>query len=475
MAQSDTKSRTAATPVGASRSPEELSAGFQSPSELVLELDDKPSVLIGVLSGFQHILAIFVPIMTPALLVGNMFNLPLSMTSYLISMSLICSGLGTLLQSTLFKGKLGTGLLSVVGTSFTYIPVLLFTFTMYHETLSSENIIAIMAGLTLVGGLLQIVLSRMTFIFRRLFPPLVNGVILALVGLSLCKVGMTDICGGFAAKYNGTFATFQNFGLGLLVLFIIVLLNCSKRPLIRTSAVLVGLVVGYAVSCALGLIDFGRLNAVEPVSVPVPFKYGMGFAVTPFILMLICVMLIAAEASGDVSATSVLSRQPIEGPVFLRRVSGGLFISGLTCVISGVINSFPVSLYSQNNGVIQVTGVASRHIGKYVGGILLLLGIFPVVGGALSIMPPSVLGGATILMFAMVAAAGIKIIAMQKLDRRAMLILALSMGVGIGTEMVPDLAINLPSLLKGIAGSPISSGGFMAILANLLIPSLKSA
>lgn len=446
----------------------------QGTSELVLELDDNPGVLVGLIGGFQHLLAMFVPIMTPAMILGTMYGLPLEMTSYLISVSLISSGIGTLVQSSGWRG-LGTGLLSVVGTSFTFIPVLLFTFAMYDGTLPKEEIIAIVTGLTIVGGLTMMIISRMVFIFDRVFPPLVNGVILALVGFSLCKVGMTDLCGGYAAKAAGTFGQVQHIALGGSVLLLIVVLNCSRNPFVRTSSVLVGLLAGYVISCFLGIVDFSHLGEVSTFNLPVPLKYGVSFSSSAFVLMFLCIVLASAEAVGDVSATSVLSRQPISGPIFMKRLTGGILVSGGACVVSGLLNSFPLSLYSQNNGVIQVTGIASKHIGKFVGGLLILLGLFPMFGGMLAVMPAPVLGGATLLLFAMVGAAGVKVVAMQELDRRAMLILALTLGVGLGVELVPEVTSSMPSILKGIADSPISAGGSVAIVANLLIPHLRKA
>ena len=159
----------------------------------------------------------------------------------------------------------------------------------------------------------------------------------------------------------------------------------------------------------------------------------------------------------------------IEGKEYLQRVSGGVLADGFNSLLSGIFSSFPNSIFAQNNGIIQLTGVASRYVGYYIAGMLIFMGLFPVVGMVFSLMPDAVLGGATLLMFGTVAAAGIRIIAAQEINRKATLVLAVSLSLGLGVELMPDILNAAPDAVKGIFASGITTGGLTAILSNILI------
>ena len=163
------------------------------------------------------------------------------------------------------------------------------------------------------------------------------------------------------------------------------------------------------------------------------------------------------------------SGKSIEGEGYLKRVSGGVLADGVNSFIAGIFNSFPNSIFAQNNGIIQLTGVASRYVGYYIAGMLILLGLFPIVGVVFSLMPDPVLGGATLLMFGTVAAAGIRIIASQEINRKATLVLAVSLSLGLGVELMPDILKTAPDAIKGIFASGITTGGLTAIVANVFI------
>ena len=165
----------------------------------------------------------------------------------------------------------------------------------------------------------------------------------------------------------------------------------------------------------------------------------------------------------------MISGLPIEGDSYLKRVSGGVMADGFNSFLAGVFNSFPNSIFAQNNGIIQLTGVASRYVGYYIAAMLVLLGLFPIVGAVFSLMPDPVLGGATLLMFGTVAAAGIRIISSQQINRKATLVLAVSLSLGLGVELMPDILKTAPEAIKSIFSSGITTGGLTAILANALI------
>ena len=200
-----------------------------------------------------------------------------------------------------------------------------------------------------------------------------------------------------------------------------------------------------------------------------PFKYGLDLNVPAFIAIGLVYLITAIEATGDVTANSMISGKSIEGESYLKRVSGGVLADGVNSFIAGIFNSFPNSIFAQNNGIIQLTGVASRYVGYYIAGMLVLLGLFPIVGVVFSLMPDPVLGGATLLMFGTVAAAGIRIIASQEINRKATLVLAVSLSLGLGVELMPDILNTAPQAIKGIFSSGITTGGLAAIFANVLI------
>jgi xanthine permease XanP len=281
---------------------------------------------------------------------------------------------------------------------------------------------------------------------------------------------MVTMAGGFAAKADGTFASLQNLGLAGMVLLIIVILNRSRNPYLRMSSIIVGLVVGYVVSASLGLIDFSRLGELSFFAVPRPLKYGLGFSWSVFLPIVLLYLVTAIETIGDTTATSAVSDEPVEGPVYMKRIEGAVLGDGINSAIAAIFNTFPNTTFSQNNGVIQLTGVASRYVGYYIAGLLFLLGLFPIVGGIFQIMPQPVLGGATMIMFGSVAAAGIRIIASHVIDRRAMLIIAISLAMGLGITFVPEVLDQFSPFFKNLFQSGIATGGLIAIVLNIVLP-----
>ena len=204
--------------------------------------------------------------------------------------------------------------------------------------------------------------------------------------------------------------------------------------------------------------------------VPRPFRYGFRFELSAFVPFVIMYVITVMESIGDLTATSTLTGQPISGPIYFRRLEGGLLADGINSVVGACLNSFPITTFAQNNGVIQLTGVGSRHVGIFIGVMLMVLGLVPAVGVIVQALPPAALGGATLIMFGMVAASGIRILARVSLNRRNSLILALSLGAGLGVTFVPELLQALPPLLKNTLSSGIATGGVSALLLNTVLP-----
>ncbi len=437
--------------------------------ELIYELNDKPPVTESLFAALQHFLAMFIGIMTPQIFISNALGMSLEMSAYMISMALFISGVATFIQAKKI-GPLGSGMLSIQGTSFAFLSTIIsIGMGVINKGGSPENAVATICGVALVGSLIQMTCSRFLPVLRKVFPPLVSGIVVTMIGLSLIKVGIVDFGGGFAAMGNGTFGSLQNLGLGLLVLLLIIVMNRSKSPFVRISSVAIGLVVGYIVAACMGLVDFSKVGELNLVSIPVPFKYGIGFDWGGFVLMGFLYIITIVESIGDLTATAMLSNQPVKGEQYIKTISGGVLADGFNSALAAVFNTFPNTTFSQNNGVIQLTGVASRYVGFYIAGLLALVGIFPVVGGIFSLIPKPVLGGATLILFGSVAAAGIKIIASQAITRRAMLIMAIAFGAGLGVTFAPDILKHLPKFAQTVLSSAITTGGFAAIIANLVL------
>ena len=440
------------------------------PPDLIYELHDRPPLLEACLVGFQHVLAVFVGIVTPPLIVGSALGLDLQDVSYIVGMSLFVSGVATFIQTRRF-GPVGSGLLSVQGTSFAFLAPIIAAATVALGTgAGTRAALAAVFGVCFAGAFVEIGLSRVLGHARRVVTPLVSGIVVTLIGLTLLQVGAETLCGGPGAREDGSFASLQNLGLGGLVLVVIVALNRTRSRFLRMSSIALGLAAGCAVSLLLGLVDLGRLSALGTFSVPVPFKYGFGFSWSALVPVAFVYVITTIETVGDLTATSSVSNEPIEGEVYLARVQGGVLGDGVNSLVAAVFNTFPNTTFSQNNGVIQLTGVASRHVGVFVSVFLVLLGLFPIVGGLLQVMPAAVLGGATLIMFGTVAATGIRIIATQPLDRRAVTILAVSLATGLGVTYVPEARDSLPPVLASIFSSGIATGGLCALGMNLLLP-----
>ena len=429
-------------------------------AELIYGLNDRPPLRETLFAALQHLLAIFVAIITPPLIIAGALKLDIETTSFLVSMALFASGVSTFIQCRRIGG-IGTGLLCIQGTSFACIGPLM--------SAGLTGGLPVIFGACMAASTVEMLISRLLKYTRKIITPLVSGIVVTLIGMSLIKVGITACGGGAVAKSNGTFGSFEHVGLAALVLLLIIFFNRSSNRYLRMSSIVIGLVIGYAVAWCMGLVDFSSVQSYGGFNIPVPFKYGLSFDWSAFIALGLVYLITAIEAYGDITANSLISGEPVEGKTFVKRASGGILADGFNSMLAGVFNSFPNSVFAQNNGMIQLTGVASRYVGYYIAGFLILLGLFPAVGLVFSLMPEPVLGGATLLMFGTVASAGIRIIAAQTIDRKATLVMALSFSLGLSVELVPEILSQLPETVRNIFSSGITTGGVTAILANALI------
>ncbi|OMQ42773.1 nucleobase:cation symporter-2 family protein [Ensifer sp. 1H6] len=440
------------------------------PTELVLGLDDRPSPPIAFLAALQHLLAIIVPIVTPGLLICQALGVSPRDTNMIVSMSLVISGIATFVQCRRF-GPLGAGLLIVQGTSFNFVgPLIAGGVLMVKHGTPVETVMACIFGVVIAGSFIEMGLSRVLPFVKRLITPLVTGIVVLMIGLTLIKVGLISMGGGFAAMSQGTFANGENLLLSGVVLGLIIALNRIPVVWVRSSAIMLALAAGYLLAAWMGSLDFAGVHQAAWFQAPVPFHFGVDFSWSLFAPMVVIYLVTSLEAIGDITATSKISRQPVEGPLWMERIKGGVLVNGVNSLLAGIFNTFPSSVFAQNNGIIQLTGVASRHVGIYIAAVLVLLGLFPTVAGVIQAVPEPVLGGAVIVMFGAVAASGINILAGVHLDRRALLIIAISLALGLGVSQVPEFVTHMPRALADVLESGVATGGICAVFLNWLLP-----
>ncbi len=441
-------------------------------SELIYRLEDRPPLPQTLFAACQHLLAMFVAVITPALLICQALGLPAQDTQHIISMSLFASGVASIIQIKAW-GPVGSGLLSIQGTSFNFVaPLIMGGTALKTGGADVPTMMAALFGTLMLASCTEMVISRVLHLARRIITPLVSGVVVMIIGLSLIQVGLTSIGGGYAAMSDNTFGAPKNLLLAGVVLALIILLNRQRNPYLRVASLVIAMAAGYALAWFMGMLpESNEPMTQELIMVPTPLYYGLGIEWS--LLLMLVFMITSLETIGDITATSDVSEQPVSGPLYMKRLKGGVLANGLNSFVSAVFNTFPNSCFGQNNGVIQLTGVASRYVGFVVALMLIVLGLFPAVSGFVQHIPEPVLGGATLVMFGTIAASGVRIVSREPLNRRAILIIALSLAVGLGVSQQPLILQFAPEWLKNLLSSGIAAGGITAIVLNLIFPPEK--
>ncbi|MEI8654340.1 nucleobase:cation symporter-2 family protein [Pseudoalteromonas sp. Hal273] len=452
-----------------------MSINTSSSDDIIYAVDDKPGVTESFFAALQHVLASFVGIITPTLIIGGVLGLAAEIP-YLISMALFVSGVGTVIQARRV-GPVGSGLICVQGTSFAFLGTILATgFTVKATGGNNDEVLATIFAVCFLAAFVEVFISFFISKLGKIIKPVVTGVVITTIGIYLIKVGMTDIGGGqwLLTNMPEKFASTSNLIVGFSVVALVVLLNASKNQWVRLTAVVVAMILGWLLAFVLGIANF-KLGEFDLIAIPLPFKYGFNVDFGALIAFGFLYLITAIESTGDITANCAVSKLPVRGPSYLARIRGGILGDGVNSMIAALFNTFPNTTFSQNNGVIQLTGVASRYIGLWIGSILIILGLFPVIGAVLQNIPKPVLGGATLVMFGTVAAAGVKILASEKINRRSLLIIAVSLGLGLGVSFVPELFANAPKLVTAIFGSAVTVSGITAIIMTLILPENYSA
>lgn len=404
--------------------------------------------------GLQHVLAMYAGAVAVPLIVGSAMGMSGADIGYLVSADLLVSGVATLLQC-LGLWRFGVRLPIMQGCTFAAVTPMVLIGT------TGGGITAIY-GAVLVSGLLMIALSPVWGRLLRFFPPVVTGTVITIIGISLLPVAVNWAAGGVGAD---GFGAPRNLALAAGALVVILLIQRFAPPAFARVAVLLGVAVGTLAAIPLGFTDFSGLGDAAWFGVSTPFHFGLPtFEVAAIVSMAVVTLVTMTETTGDILAVGEI----VERDVTPRDLADGLRADGLSTVLGGVFNTFPYTAYAQNVGLVGLTGVRSRYVVAFGGGILVLLGLIPWLGELVATIPAPVLGGAGIAMFGTVAASGIRTLSTVSFaDNRNLLVIAISLGVGLIPVAVPTIYDQFPLWFRTIMSSGISAGCVTAILLNV--------
>ena len=416
--------------------------------------------------GIQHVLAMFISNVTPAIIIsiaaGIGFGTPdIGAMIYMIQMSMVFAGIATLIQ-TIGIGPIGARLPVVQGTSFAFIPIMI-------PLVAGKGLEAlpVLFGGVLVGGLFHAFLGTFIGRIRFAMPPLVTGLVVLMIGLLLVKVGIQYSAGGVPNIGKPEYGSLLSWSMALVVIIVTLGLKFFAKGMLSVAAVLIGLVVGYVFALALGEVSFANVGRAAVFALPDPFHFGIEFSVAAIIGFCLMAFVSAIETVGDVSGITKggAGREATD-----KEITGATYADGIGSAVAGLFGALPNTSFSQNVGLVAMTGVMSRHVVTFGAIFLIIAGLFPKVGALITTIPIEVLGGGVIVMFGMVAAAGISMLSDVTWNRRNMMIFAVSLAVGLGLQLEPGALQHVPDTLRVLLVSGLLPAAFIAIVLNLILP-----
>lgn len=435
-----------------------------------------PALHRAVPLGIQHVLAMFVSNVTPAIIIAGAAGFGFGSDAgaqgfpdmtYLIQMSMLFAGIATLFQTIGF-GPVGARLPIVQGTSFAFIPIMI-------PLVAGKGVEALPAlfGGVVIGGLFHMLIGTFIGKVRFALPPLVTGLVVTMIGLALVKVGIEYAAGGVPAKANDLpeYGSLLNWSAALVVVFVTLALKFYAKGMLAVSAVVIGIFVGYFYAMAMGMVTLDGIvtswDRAAAISFPSPFKYGFEISIAAVVGFCLMAFVSAVETVGDVSGITKggAGREATE-----KEITGATYADGIGTALAGVFGGFPNTSFSQNVGLIAMTGVMSRHVVTIGAIFLIICGLVPKVGAVINTIPIEVLGGGVIVMFGMVVAAGISMLSDVNWNRRNMVIFAIALSVGLGLQLDPKAVQYLPDTLRILMTSGLLPAAVIAIVLNLILP-----
>ncbi len=412
--------------------------------------------------GLQHVLAMFASNVTPSIIVAGAAGLQFGGAEqvYLIQMAMLFAGIATLFQTVGF-GPVGARLPIMQGTSFAFVGVL--------AGIAATQGLGVALTSCIIGGLIHFALGSVIANIRYLFPPLVTGLVILAIGLYLVPVGIKYAAGG-AADFQmaaESFGSLMHWSVALTVIVVALGFKFMTKGILSNAAILLGLIAGYLVAFMFGMVNFAAVGKASWVTGLQTLPYGFEFNLGAVIGVTIVSIVSAVETIGDTSATAKAGagREATD-----EEISGATYADGLGTAVAGVFGGLPNTSFSQNVGIVGMTGIMSRHVVTIAGVIMVICGLIPKIGAIIASMPLPVLGGGVIVMFGMVAAAGLNVLSEIKMSRRNMIIIALSLSIGLGFNLVPSAVQYLPGIWKTLATSAVAPTAFLAIVLNQILP-----
>ena len=412
--------------------------------------------------GLQHVLAMFASNVTPSIIVAGAAGLQFGGAEqvYLIQMAMLFAGIATLFQTIGF-GPVGARLPIMQGTSFAFVGVL--------AGIAATQGLGVALTSCIIGGLIHFALGSVIANIRYLFPPLVTGLVILAIGLYLVPVGIKYAAGG-AADFQmaaESFGSLMHWTVALTVIVVALGFKFMTKGILSNAAILLGLIAGYIVAFMFGMVNFAAVGKASWVTGLQTLPYGFEFNLGAVIGVTLVSIVSAVETVGDTSATAKAGagREATD-----EEISGATYADGLGTAVAGVFGGLPNTSFSQNVGIVGMTGIMSRHVVTIAGAIMVICGLVPKIGAIIASMPLPVLGGGVIVMFGMVAAAGLNVLSEIKMSRRNMIIIALSLSIGLGFNLVPSAVQYLPGIWKTLATSAVAPTAFLAIILNQILP-----
>ncbi len=428
--------------------------------------DHFPGLAVAIPLGIQHVLAMFVSNLTPAIIVAGAAGFGFGSADpreliYLIQMSMLFAGIATLLQTIGF-GPIGARLPIVQGTSFAFLPVMI--------PIVSGHGVAAMAELTtaaLVGGLFHTCLSFFVGRIRFALPPMVTGLVVLMIGVSLMRIGVQYAAGGVPAIGTPAYGAGASWLLAGTVVLTTLGLSFFARGIWSSAAVLLGLIAGYALAVAMGRVSMAPVTQAGWVMLPSPFHFGFALSASAIIGFCLMGFISAIESIGAVSA---ICEGTALRPATDRELIGATSADGVGTALAGLFGAMPNTSFSQNVGLIAITGVMSRRVVTTGAVFLILCGLAPKIGALVTTIPIEVLGGGVIVMFGMVASAAISILSAVVWTQRTMMIFGVALSLGIGLELEPGAVSHVPETLRILLTSGVLPAAVIAVVLNLAVP-----